>query len=58
MKKIYIIGLTLIGFQTAFSQNFTRRDSLQGGLRLERTCYDVQRYDLNITINPEERTIV
>lgn len=58
MKKIFIIGLTLIGFQTVFSQNFTRRDSLQGGLRPERTCYDVQRYDLNIKINPDEKTIV
>lgn len=58
MKKIFIIGLTFIGFQTVFSQNFTRRDSLQGGLRLERTCYDVQRYDLNIKINPDEKTIV
>jgi hypothetical protein len=42
MKKIFIIGLTLLGFQAVFSQNFKRRDSLQGGLRLERTCYDVQ----------------
>ncbi len=58
MKKIFIIGLTILGFQTVFSQNFTRRDSLQGGLRLERTCYDVQRYDLNIKINPDEKTIV
>ncbi len=58
MKKIFIIGLTLIGFQAVFSQNFTRRDSLQGGLRPERTCYDVQRYDLNIKINPDEKTIV
>lgn len=58
MKKIFIIGLTFIGFQAVFSQNFTRRDSLQGGLRLERTCYDVQRYDLNIKINPDEKTIV
>lgn len=58
MKKIFIIGLTILGFQTAFSQNFTRRDSLQGGLRPERTCYDVQRYDLNIKINPDEKTIV
>jgi aminopeptidase N len=58
MKKIFIIGLTILGFQTAFSQNFTRRDSLQGGLRQERTCYDVQRYDLNIKINPDEKTIV
>lgn len=58
MKKIFIIGLTILGFQTVFSQNFTRRDSLQGGLRPERTCYDVQRYDLNIKINPDEKTIV
>ncbi len=58
MKKIFIIGLTLLGFQAVFSQNFTRRDSLQGGLRPERTCYDVQRYDLNIKINPDEKTIV
>ncbi|GAA4072345.1 M1 family metallopeptidase [Flavobacterium cheonanense] len=58
MKKIFIIGLTILGFQTVFSQNFTRRDSLQGGLRLERTCYDVQRYDLNIKINPDEKSIV
>jgi len=58
MKKLLSIGLILIGFQTVFSQNFTRRDSLQGGLRPERTCYDVQRYDLNIKINPDERSIV
>lgn len=36
---------------------FTRRDSLQGGLRFERTSYDVKRYDLNITINPEQKSI-
>jgi len=30
---------------------------LQGGLRYERTCFDVKRYDLNIRINPKERTI-
>lgn len=58
MKKIFIIGLTLIGFQSLSAQNFTRKDSLHGGLRPERTCFDVQRYDLNIKINPEERTIV
>jgi aminopeptidase N len=40
-----------------YSQNFSRRDSLQGGLRPERTSFDVQRYDLNITINPDEKYI-
>jgi aminopeptidase N len=58
MKKIFIIGLTFIGFQTVFSQNFTRKDSLQGGLRPERTCFDVMRYNLNIKINIDEKSIV
>jgi aminopeptidase N len=58
MKKLLSIGFILIGFQTVISQNFTRRDSLQGGLRPERTCYDVQRYDLNIKINPDDKSIV
>lgn len=58
MKKIFLIGVTLVGLQTVFSQNFTRRDSLQGGLRPERTCYDVQRYDLNIKIDIDDKSIV
>ncbi|MGV1011993.1 MAG: M1 family metallopeptidase [Flavobacterium sp.] len=58
MKKIIIIGLTFISFQTVISQTFTRKDTLQGGLRAERTCYDVLRYDLNIKINIEEKSIV
>lgn len=58
MKKIIIIGLTFISFQTVFSQTFTRKDSLQGGLGAERTCYDVLRYDLNIKINIQDKSIV
>lgn len=42
----------------AMAQTFTRKDSLQGGLRPERLHYDVQHYDLNIKINPEEKSIV
>ncbi|WP_395044512.1 M1 family metallopeptidase [Flavobacterium sp.] len=57
MKKIVLLGLTLIGFQTVFSQNFTRKDSLQGSLRPERNCFDVQRYDLNIEVRPDEKRI-
>lgn len=37
------------------AQTFTRKDSLQGGLREERTCFDVLHYDLDLTINPETR---
>ena len=58
MKKLLSIGFFLIGFQIVLAQNFTRRDSLHGGLRPERTSFDVQRYDLNIKINPDERSIV
>jgi len=57
MKKLFILTSLLSLFQVT-AQNFTRRDSLQGGMRFERSCYDVQHYDLNITINPEEKNIV
>lgn len=55
MKKILFF---LLVPSITFAQNFTRKDSLHGGLRLERTCFDVLRYDLNITINPDEKSIV
>lgn len=56
MKNCFFFVLTFIGIQQINAQ-FTRRDSLQGGLRTERTSYDVKRYDLNIIINPEEKSI-
>ena len=59
MKKILYLSLFLVGFQTLSAQEtFTRKDSLQGGLRPERTCIDVMRYDLNIKINIDEKSIV
>jgi aminopeptidase N len=57
MKKILSPLLLLLAIASASAQNFTRRDSLQGGLRFERTCFDVQRYDLNITLDPDKRYI-
>lgn len=56
MKKLFVVSALFIA-TVASAQNFTRRDSLQGGLRPERTSYDVQRYDLNITIDPNKKTI-
>lgn len=64
MKNFILASLVLFSFQQASAQLitekdvFTRKDSLHGGLRIERTSYDVQRYDLNITINPEARSII
>ena len=59
MKKILIIFLVLFIYQNSISQETTsRKDTLQGGLRVERTCYDVLRYDLNIKINIQDKSIV
>ena len=59
MKNILLFCIALISAPTLSAQEtFTRKDSLQGGLRAERTCYDVLRYDLNIKINIEEKSIV
>ena len=58
MKNLILTALIISVFQQIAAQNFTRKDSLQGGLRPERTSFDVLRYDLNITINPDKKTIV
>jgi aminopeptidase N len=58
MKNQALILLLLI-FSIGFSQeNFTKKDSLRGGLSNERTCYDVLRYDLNIMVKPDVKSIV
>ncbi len=57
MKKILLFSLSLLVFNQIEAQNFSRKDSLQGGLREERTCYDVLRYDLDIRIDPEKKWI-
>ncbi len=58
MKKFPALLLLVFAVQIISAQkNFTRKDTLQGGLRYERTCYDVLRYDLNIKVNPEDKSI-
>jgi aminopeptidase N len=58
MKYFFSILFIFISIIKSFSQEtFTRKDSLQGGLRFERTCFDVLHYDLNVKIIPSERAI-
>ena len=57
MKNQLVVLFICFGFGFAQAQ-FSRKDSLQGGLRVERTSFDVLRYDLNITINPEKKEII
>lgn len=58
MRTIAFVSFVALLFQNSHAQNFTRKDSLHGGLRPERTCYNVLRYDLNIKVDPDERSIV
>ena len=57
MRNIYFAILLSICLNRINAQTFTRRDSLQGGLRIERISFDVQRYDLNIKVDPEKKYI-
>ncbi|MCO6149002.1 M1 family metallopeptidase [Flavobacterium sp. NRK1] len=57
MKTVLLSAFLLLYFQNTIAQNYTRRDSLQGGLRPERTSFDVQRYDLNIKVDPDKKFI-
>ena len=57
MKKTALL-LFFFSFLIGYSQqNFSRKDSLRGGLSFERTCFDVLRYDLNIKVNPNKKSI-
>ena len=40
-----------------YRPKYTRKDSLRGALRLERTCFDVTYYDLKVKIDPKKKTI-
>ena len=57
MKPVAFLFI-FFGIHSAIAQNFTRKDSLRGGLQFERSCYDVLRYDLNIKIDPDKKSIV
>ena len=57
MKKILIISFTLL-FASSFAQvQTTRKDSLMGGFTIDRTCFDVIHYALDLSINPDEKSI-
>lgn len=55
MKKI-ILFIILI-FNAAQAQQFTRKDSLKGGLAIERKCFDVKKYALDLVFDIEQKQI-
>jgi len=55
IKKAFFILCLGTFIHSGFSQNFTKRDSLHGGLPPERTCFDVLRYDLEVQVDTEKK---
>ncbi len=66
MRIVFVI--LLISFQIASGQDtinigyfqnleFSEADSLRGALRLERSCFDVKHYDLNLEVNINNKAI-
>src|SRR5690606_29590160 len=55
--KLLIAATLLLMCQWSFGQQFTRKDSLQGGQRTERSSFDVSRYNIDIKIDPDQRSI-
>lgn len=55
-----VLQLTLFFIVTnqSTAQNFTRKDSLKGGLSRERICFDVSHYGLNIKVDIAQKSIV
>ncbi len=59
MKEIIICLFLIFSIISNYAQEkFTRKDSLQGGLSAERTCFDVKHYDLNIKIDIDKKHII
>jgi len=63
MRSFYFLFLVIFfGLQAnaqlfSSKQKFTKADSLRGSLRPERTAFDMLKYDLNVQVNPKEKSI-
>ena len=57
MKFIFTFLILFCTFFNRAQETFTRKDSLRGGLSIERKCFDVLRYDLNVSIDINKKFI-
>jgi aminopeptidase N len=62
-KALLLVIIALLSVNSGFSQlleqkkTFTRADTLRGSLRPERTCYDVQFYELKVKVDTITKSI-
>ncbi|RPD39726.1 M1 family metallopeptidase [Chitinophaga barathri] len=57
MRRIFPALLFILFGITTYGQQFTRQDTLRGTLTADRAWWDVTFYDLNVRINPTEKSI-
>lgn len=55
MKKLAV--LIILSHLVAQGQTVTRKDSIKGGLPIERKCFDVKKYELDVQFSPDLQTI-
>ncbi|HLN95043.1 MAG TPA: M1 family metallopeptidase [Flavobacterium sp.] len=55
--KHRFLALLLLVATAAGAQKTTRKDSLQGGLRPERTAFDVRHYNLDLRLDIDKKTL-
>lgn len=60
MRSFLILSvyLSLLLTNDLFAQNFTRLDSLRGSITPERAWWNLQHYDLDVTVFPEQKSLV
>ena len=56
--KIYIIVLFFSLGSSSYAQEYTKADTLKGSITPERVWWDVMHYDLKVTVNPSEESII
>ncbi len=57
MKNLIILFTIILTSLSAFSQNFTRQDTLRGSITPERAWWDVTYYNLAVKVQPDKRYI-
>jgi aminopeptidase N len=57
MRSYFLLIFVLSSFFHSYAQQFSRKDSLRGALRNERTCFDVVHYDLSVNFDFKRKYI-
>src|SRR5699024_6184250 len=54
---LFVCSFAITSAQEINKKTYTKADSLRGGIRSERTYFDVLKYDLSVEVNPEKKFI-